>query len=181
MEKWLNDCISSRRAECWPGREGLPPQLAWYCRIRLGRQPLDPTQAIFGTAGGPILAADPPRIAQSVDQAEQIAVVQLPVVRLVTVGSAGDLDMTDAVQMGPQLDRNVSFRHLYMIEIHLHLQIRFADLAADGMGLRLVVEEEAGHVARIQGLDGAGAAWPSTGGARRLRNASQTSRPLLFQ
>jgi len=50
-----------------------------------------------------------------------------------------------------QLDRNVSFRHLYMIEIHLHLQIRFADLAADGMGLRLVVEEEAGHVARIQG------------------------------
>jgi hypothetical protein len=66
MEKWLNDCISSRRAECWPGREGLAARYHAAqapAQLRLGRQPLDPTQAIFGTTGGPILAAAGPPVA----------------------------------------------------------------------------------------------------------------------
>jgi hypothetical protein len=40
-----------------------------------------------------------------------------------------------------------------VVEVHLDLQVRLADLLAKRMGVRLPVQEVAGHVAGVDGLD----------------------------
>lgn len=78
---------------------------------------------------------------QLIDEAEQVAVVHFTIVRLVALRHAGDLDMSHVLQVLPEFHRDVAFDDLYVVEVHLHLEIGLAHRPADSVRLGLGVEE----------------------------------------
>src|ERR1019366_1827421 len=117
-----------------------------------------PAQPGAGPAFGPVLAADPPGVAELVHESEQVGIVDLAQVGLMALGHARDLDMADAGDVLAQLHREIALDDLAGIEIHLHLEVESADFRADGGRLVLAVEEKTRNVAGVDRLDHVGAA-----------------------
>ncbi len=82
-----------------------------------------------------------------------MAIVDLALVRLVAIGNAGDLDVANVADMLPQRDGKVSVNDLGMVEVHLYFQVGCIHLFPDGVGFGLGIEEIAGDVAAVDGLD----------------------------
>jgi hypothetical protein len=86
---------------------------------------------------------------------EQVGVVDFAHIGLVALGHAGDLEVADVAggQVLAHLHGQVAFDDLAVVQVHLHLDVGRADLGDQRMGLVLAVQEEAGHVAGVDGLD----------------------------
>src|SRR5208282_5981311 len=85
---------------------------------------------------------------------QKIPVVDLPVVRLVAPGHAGDLNVADVWQPLAQFGGQVPLDDLRVIEVHLYLDIRRAGLFADRVRFGLGIQKVARDVAGIDRLDG---------------------------
>ena len=101
----------------------------------------------------PIFAADPAGIAHLVHEIEKICVIYFAAIRLVSARHAGDLHVSDAVEVFLERRREVAFDDLRVVEVHLDLEAGLADFFPNRVRLGLCVEEEAGNVARVDGLD----------------------------
>src|SRR5690606_20303150 len=80
---------------------------------------LRPLQSLDRTAPRLVLAADPAFVSGLVDQAEEPAIVELPLVRLAAIGWIGDLVMRG--QRGVLADRggDVAFHDLPVVDVEL--------------------------------------------------------------
>ena len=89
-----------------------------------------------------------------VQQAEQVGVVDLADVGFVAFGHACDLHMPHAArgQVLADLHGEVAFDDLAVVEVHLDLDVGLGNVGQQRMGLVLAAQEEAGHVAAIDGL-----------------------------
>ena len=101
---------------------------------------------------GPIFATHPTCITEFVQQAEQMPVIDLTFVRLMTIGHARDLHVPDAGKIGFQFHREIALDDLRMIKVHLHLEIRFAHRIADRMRFGLSADQIPRHISRIDRL-----------------------------
>src|SRR5438067_310958 len=129
-------------------------RIASACIALMSAQPwLRPAEPGAGRGLRAVFAADPAVVTELVEEREEIRIIDLAHVRLVTVGNAGDLHVPHARDVLAQLHREIAFDDLAVVEVHLHLQVRRADVGADGVRLVLAVEEVAGNVARVDWLD----------------------------
>ena len=108
----------------------------------------------YRPARGAVFAANPAVVAQAVQQLEQIGVVDLAHIGFVALGHTGNLEVADIAcgQVLAHLHGQVAFHDLAVVQVHLHLDVGGTDLGDQRMGLVLAAEEEAGHVAAIDGL-----------------------------
>src|SRR5450759_4586922 len=117
-------------------------------------QPIpQPAQPGAGPALGPVLAADPAAVTEFVHEFEQVGIVDLADVGLVTLGHARDLHVADGGDVFPELHRQVALHDLAVVEVHLHLEVGRADFGADRVRLVLAVQEKTRNVAAVDRLD----------------------------
>src|SRR5690348_15031881 len=90
------------------------------------RQSLQPPEAVFGATARTVFATDPAVVSEFVEQAKQVAVVHLAVIRLVARGYARNLDMADTVDMLAEGRCQIALDNLRVIKIHLHLDVGLA-------------------------------------------------------
>src|SRR5512146_289325 len=147
----ISSWAKSRTARRFP-RKPAPPVINIFMASPSGQR-LPPSQPLLGPAARPVFAADPSGIAEFVEQAEQVAVIDLAVVGFMALGHRGDLDMTDVFAVLAEGHGEVAFDDLRVVEILLYLEIGRPPCLADGVGLGLGVEEVAGNVTGIDRLD----------------------------
>ncbi len=112
-----------------------------------------PAQAGAGAGARAVLAAHEAGVAQLVQAAKEVRVVDLAVVGFVAVGHACDLDVADAAQVPFEPAREVALADLAVIEVHLHAQVGRAHLSHHVVRLLLRGEEVARCVAPIERFD----------------------------
>ena len=85
---------------------------------------------------------------------EQVGVVDLAHIGFVALGHTGNLEMADVAggQVLAHFHGQVAFHDLAVVQVHLHLHVGGADLGDQRVGLVLAAQEEAGHVAAVDGL-----------------------------
>ena len=107
----------------------------------------------IGLAARIVFAADEAGIAEPVQLGEQERIVQFLAVRLVARGNAGDLDVADDRHHLAQPHRHVAMDDLAMIDVELQFQVRNFQLDDQVAREAEIVEEIAGHVARVDRLE----------------------------
>jgi hypothetical protein len=112
-----------------------------------------PAQALDSTPAWMIFAANPAGIAQFVDEAEEIRVVDLTHIWFMAPGIPGNLKMSDDLEMCANLLGQVAAHDLAMVQVHLQQQVVAPDFLNNLMGVISGIEEIPRHVARIDGLD----------------------------
>jgi len=112
-----------------------------------------PAQPIDGLAGRTVLAANPTAITDLIEKIEQVRIAELSGIRLVAFGDARHLHVSAPGGVLAELHGQITLHDLHVITIHLHSEVRRADLFQNCVGLRLGIEIEARHVAGVDGLD----------------------------
>ena len=124
---------------------------------RVWSQPLSiavqPMQARQGSGARLVLEADPTIVAEPFERCEYAGKIDLAVDRLVALGHAGDLDVTDQRHQLLQRGRDVAVQDLAMVDIVLQADVGEAELADDAGGKVEVAQEVAGVVAQVQRLE----------------------------
>ena len=103
---------------------------------------LRPAKTCESSAARPILAGDPTRIAQLVDEREQIGVVDFADIWFVSARVAGDLEVADVSEMLANALGEIACHDLAVVQIHLQKQVvaahRLDDLPRLGGGVEKV-------------------------------------------
>src|SRR3954453_11002261 len=158
--RWSARCAGRRASACWRDRrrrcsrrqcsQGIfSLQVSrLHSRIRL-----EPDKAVGGLAARIIFAADEAGITEPVEFVEQERIVQLLAIRLVARGDAGDLDVADHRHHLAQPHRNVAMDDLAVIDVELEFQVRKPQLLDQVAREAEIIEEVAGHIARIDRLE----------------------------
>src|SRR5439155_368694 len=116
-------------------------------------QLIEPSQTGGRAMRRPIFAADPAVVFEIVEQPEQIFVIDLADVGLVSPRHTGNLNVSDVRQPASDLLGQIAFDDLCVVEVHLHFEIGRADFRADRVCLGLRRQQVVRHVPRIQRFD----------------------------
>ena len=138
--------------QAWMGA-GARRRLAWIDAVGTG--PLEP---VHRAGTGPVLAPDPSVETETVDDVEQVRVVDLlRVIRFVTARDAADLKVADDVEVRFDRLREVPLHDLHMIEVVLEKHVVGAYLIDDATRLRGSGQEIPRIVLGVQRLEKQGA------------------------
>src|SRR5262249_45059491 len=114
---------------------------------------LSPSQAVHRPAERTVLAANPARVAELVEQVEHIRIVDFADGRLVPARDPRNLHVAQQLDVGLQRLGQMSLEHLHMVEVQVQEQVVARNLLEDAARLRSVVEEIAVHA--LRGVGGA--------------------------
>src|SRR5690606_27828240 len=114
---------------------------------------LRPAERCPRAVGGDIFAADPPRITLFFEEIEDKRIVDLAVVRLVTMRRIGDLHMADMRRRGAVMPRDIPMHALDVVDIELQAEVRVIDLLDQRRRHLKAIQEIARHIDRVDRLD----------------------------
>src|SRR5262249_59780301 len=113
----------------------------------------DPAETVGGLAARIVFAADETGVAEPVDLVEHKGIVQLLAVRLIARGNAGDLHVPDHGHHFTQVHRHIAMDDLAVKDVELELQVRDLQFADQVTREKEIIEEIAGHAARVDRLE----------------------------
>jgi hypothetical protein len=100
-----------------------------------------------------IFAANPASIAEFVDEAEEIWVVDFTHIWFMSPRVSSDLKMANNLEMGANLLGQVTAHDLAMIQVHLQQQVVTPNFLNNLMRVISCIEEIPRHIAHIDRLD----------------------------
>src|SRR5439155_25376792 len=92
---------------------------------------IEPSQTGGRAMRWPIFAADPAVVFEIVEQPEQIFVIDLADVGLVSPRHTGNLNVSDVRQPASDLLGQIAFNDLRVVEVHLNFEIRIDGFSSE--------------------------------------------------